>query len=89
MLTSEGFFKAFFGFFDFGRTSTVVRLCAFMGSPLLLPEKLKQTICQSNAGDATRTPDQPLSGAFLLKFDNACVTRLGEVAEKTRGVVAN
>jgi hypothetical protein len=57
MLTAVGFFKAFFDFFDFGRTSTVVRLCAFMGSPLLLPEKLKQTMCQSNLGDATRTPD--------------------------------
>jgi hypothetical protein len=33
MLTAVGFFKAFFGFFDFGRTSTVVRLCAFMCRP--------------------------------------------------------
>jgi hypothetical protein len=38
MLTAVGFFKAFFDFFDFGRTSTLVRLCAFMGSPPLLPE---------------------------------------------------
>jgi len=30
-----------------------------------------------------------LSGALLLKFDNACVTHLGEVAEKTRAAVAN
>ena len=57
MLTAVCFFKAFFGFFDFGRTSTVVRLYAFMCSPLLLPEKLKQTMCRSNLGDATRTPD--------------------------------
>src|SRR5205823_13551659 len=33
MLTTVGFFKAFFSFFDFGGTSTVVRLCAFIGSP--------------------------------------------------------
>jgi hypothetical protein len=33
MLTAVGFFKTFFGFFDFGRTSTVVRLRAFMGTP--------------------------------------------------------
>jgi hypothetical protein len=57
MLTAVGFFKAFLGFFDFGRTSTVVRLCAFIGSPLLLPENLKQTMCQSNQGDAAGTPD--------------------------------
>jgi hypothetical protein len=33
MLTAVGFLKAFLGFFDFGRTSTVVRLRAFMGTP--------------------------------------------------------
>jgi len=90
MLTTAGFFKAFLDFFDFGRTSTVVRLRAFMGSPLLLPEKLKQTMCQSNQGDATGTPDLPsFVGAFLLEFDNACVTHLGEVPEKTCDVIAS
>jgi hypothetical protein len=33
MLTTVGFFKAFFGFFDFDRTSTIVRLRPFMGTP--------------------------------------------------------
>ena len=33
MLAAVGFFKVFFGFFDFGETSTVGRLCAFMGTP--------------------------------------------------------
>ena len=33
-------------------------------------------------GDATNTIE-PLSGAFLLKFDNACVTRSGESCKKT------
>ena len=90
MLTALGFFKAFFCFFDFGRTSTLVRLCAFMGSPpSTAKNKFKQTMCQSNPGDATRILDQPLSGAFLLKFNNACVTRLGHVAEKIRRPVTN
>ena len=88
MLTAGSFFKVFFGFFDFGRTSTAVRLCAFMSTPSYC------LITQANdvpvkLGDATGTPDLPFVGAFLLEFDNACVTHLGEAAEKTRGVLIN
>jgi hypothetical protein len=82
MVSAECFFKTFLGFFDFGRT--ILRLCAFMRSPSL-PDQLKQTACRSNLDDATGTPHNLLSAGFLLKFDNGCVTVLGERAEKTGG----
>jgi hypothetical protein len=56
MLTAVGFFKTFFGFFDFGRTSTVVRLRAFMGTPCSCLKNQANDV-PINLGDAIRSPD--------------------------------
>jgi hypothetical protein len=77
MLTTTGFFKAFFDFFDFCNT----RLCAFMSTPSS-SLRTQANDAPVKFSDATGASDLPLSGAFLLEFDNGCVTHLGDVAEK-------
>jgi hypothetical protein len=60
MLATAGFVKTFFGLFacfGFGRISVVVRLRAFIGSPFLLPEKLRQAMCQPTLTMSAGTPD--------------------------------
>ncbi|QHO78410.1 hypothetical protein ACH79_43335 [Bradyrhizobium sp. CCBAU 051011] len=81
MVSAGCFFKAFGGFFGFGRM--VVRLCAFMCAP----SSCLRT--QANGmpvkfGDATGLR-LTFVGAFLWEFDNGCVTHLGDVAKKTAG----